>query len=292
MITFTGTGLLQLQRAVYKPKYSIRLVTVVSDSEASVILPCRTMGTGVHRLTFTLSGSNVEYEPSGDGGLKFLCFSEPRFTGLRPVLGPSWQGSPVVLTTTMVSCQQSIDQLYRCNPPPLDILERMDPFGSSKLPNYGRTRDFGRCRWICTSNNGYGCTDTVVDAYGPVGNVTETSLTCLVPPELNGHEGAVEIQLALEGQHYIRPDNQGRNRVRPKIWYYLFPQRVYSRVPAGGPLRGATRLTILGEGLENYGKTLDKSTVRMLQRVASPSSTRFSHLPHARLLLPFRLLCA
>ena len=31
----------------------------------------------------------------------------------------------------------------------------------------------------------------------------------------------------------------------------------YSRTPAGGPLRGGTRLTISGEGMEGYGKTLD-----------------------------------
>ena len=67
----------------------------------------------------------------------------------------------------------------------------------------------------------------------------------------------MEIQLALDGQNFIRPDYQGRNRVRPKIHYYMFAQRVYSRTPAGGPLRGGTRLTIRGEGLEGYGRTLD-----------------------------------
>jgi hypothetical protein len=61
---------------------------------------------------------------------------------------------------------------------------------------------------------------------------------------------ATQVQLALEGQNFIRPDNQGRNRVRPKIHYYMFRQRMYTRTPAGGPLRGGTRLTIMGEGLE------------------------------------------
>ena len=60
--------------------------------------------------------------------------------------------------------------------------------------------------------------DGAADAYGPIGNVTADTATCLVPPALNNHEGAVEVQLALEGQHFVRPDNQGRNRVRPKIW--------------------------------------------------------------------------
>ena len=77
---------------------------------------------------------------------------------------------------------------------------------------------------------------------GRIGNVTDTTVTCLVPPELNGYEGHLEIQVALEGQHFIRPDNQGRNRVRPKIHYYLFRQRMYSRTPAGGPLRGGTQV--------------------------------------------------
>ena len=35
------------------------------------------------------------------------------------------------------------------------------------------------------------------------------------------------------------------------------PSLRYSRTPAGGPLRGGTRLTISGEGMEGYGKTLD-----------------------------------
>lgn len=219
LLTFRGTGLSKLYRALFKPKYSIRLVDVISDTEATVPMPCRTMGTGVHRLTFTVIGSNTEYASSGGEGLQFICYTEPRFTGLRPILGPSWQHSPVVLISSMTtSCTQSNDQLFRCNPPPFDILERMDPFKRSSLVAYDRTREFGRCRWVCTTLNGYGCPDGSVDAYGPIGNVTADSVTCLVPPELNNHEGAVEIQVAIDGQRFVRPDNQGRNRVRPKIW--------------------------------------------------------------------------
>ena len=94
----------------------------------------------------------------------------------------------------------------------------MDPLRRSSLGTYERTRHFGRCRWVCTTNDGYGCPDGAADAYGPVGNETDDTATCLVPAALNHHEGAVEVQLALEGQHCVRPDNQGRNRVRPKIW--------------------------------------------------------------------------
>ena len=261
-LTFTGSGFTQLHRGIFKPKYSIRPFVVFSDTQMTLTLPCRTMGTGVHRLTFTVLGSTAEYTQDGQiavasqqPGVRFVCFSEPRFTAVRPVVGPSWQNSPVTLTTTMVNCLQSDDQLFRCNPPPLDILERLDPLAGTGWSSYPRTPNFGRCRWLC--QEALGCYGGAVDAYGPVGNVSETSATCLVPPELNGHEGNVEIQLALEGQNFIRPDNQGRNRVRPKIHYYMFRQRMYSRTPAGGPLRGGTRLTITGEGLEGYGKTLD-----------------------------------
>ena len=263
-ITFGGYGLLNLHRGFFKPKYSIRLLNIISDTEATLQLPCRTMGTGEHRLTFTQTGSTVEYTQTGQvavsselPGIRFICFSEPRFTALRPVVGPSWQHSPVTLTTNMVNCIQSVDRLYRCNPPPLDILERMDPFASAGFPGgYLRTNNFGRCRWVC--DRVLGCLGPAVDYYGPIGNVSETQATCLMPPELNGHEGHLEIQIALEGQNFVRPDNQGRNRVRPKIHYYMFYQRMYTRTPAGGPLRGGTRLVITGEGLEGYGRTLDR----------------------------------
>ena len=287
LITLQGSGFTSLHRGIYKPKYSIRLLTVLSDSEMTVQLPCRTMGTGVHRLTFTLLGSTAEYTQAGvvavaseQPGLRFVCFSEPRTTALRPVVGPSWQDSPVVLTTTMVSCPFPNDMLYRCNPPPLDILERQDTFAAAGTfgARYPRTADFGRCRWMCSET--FGCYGPPVDVYGPIGNVTATSATCLLPPALNGHKGNVEIQLALEGQHFIRPDNQGRNRVRPKIHYYMFHQRMYARTPAGGPLRGGTRLTITGEGLEGYGKTLDEINQMLLdENIFGLANMWYNQLP-------------
>ena len=33
---------------------------------------------------------------------------------------------------------------------------------------------------------------------------------------------------------------------------------MYSRTPAGGPLRGGTRVTIIGEGLDGFGITVDE----------------------------------
>ena len=102
----------------------------------------------------------------------------------------------------------------------------------SSLTAYPRTADFASCRWYCTAS--LGCPDTPVDAYGPVGNVTSSRIECLVPQALAGHKGRVEVQLSLEGQHFIRPDNQGRNRVRPKIHYFFYRQRMYLRSPGGG----------------------------------------------------------
>ena len=186
VVTLRGSGLLRLNRGIYKPKYSIRTVTALSDEEATVILPCRTMGTGLHRLTFTVEGSNTEYAGSGGTGLQFVCFAEPRHTAVRPIAGPSWQGSPVVLTSTMVNCFQPTDQLYRCNPPPFDVLERIDPLAGAQLTAYGRTREFGRCRWLCSLS--FGCSGAPLDVYGPIGNVTSETATCLMPPELNGRE--------------------------------------------------------------------------------------------------------
>ncbi len=64
--------------------------------------------------------------------------------------------------------------------------------------------------------------------------------------------------MALDGQNFIRPGSTGRNFERPKIHYFYYPQRVYTRDPAGGPLRGGTTLTVIGEGLNGYGLMIDK----------------------------------
>ena len=104
IITVRGTGLLKLRQAIFKPRFSIRLVEALDDTEATIPMPCRSMGAGITTLTFTLMGSNVEFASAGGDGLRFVCFQEPRFDGIRPVLGPSWPRSPVTLTTSLVTC--------------------------------------------------------------------------------------------------------------------------------------------------------------------------------------------
>ena len=114
LVTFRGTGLLNLRQAIYKPRYALRSVTALSNTEATVLLPCRTMGAGVHDLTVLLQSSSIEYQSSGGTGIRFVCFQEPRFDGSRPVLGPSWPGMKISLTTTLLNCFLPSDQLYRC----------------------------------------------------------------------------------------------------------------------------------------------------------------------------------
>lgn len=109
-----------------------------------------------------------------------------------------------------------------------------------------------------------GCGDAAIDVTSGVRNVTQNHVECLIPPELSGHTGRVEIQVAVDGHHFVRPDNQGRNRVRPKIHYFFYRQRMYSRVPAGGPLRGGTRVTIIGEGIDAAAATYDAITNMLL----------------------------
>ena len=50
---------------------------------------------------------------------------------------------------------------------------------------------------------------------------------------------------------------QGRNRVRPRIHYFFYRQRMFTRVPAGGPITGGTRVVITGEGIDGAAATYD-----------------------------------
>ena len=50
---------------------------------------------------------------------------------------------------------------------------------------------------------------------------------------------------------------QGRNRVRPRIHYFFYRQRMFTRVPAGGPITGGTRVVITGEGINGAAATYD-----------------------------------
>ena len=56
----------------------------------------------------------------------------------------------------------------------------------------------------------------------------------------------------------VRPGSAARNSRRPKVYFHTFPQAVYSRSPSGGPLRGGTTLTVVGENLNGYLYHMDK----------------------------------
>ena len=80
-------------------------------------MPCQQLGNAhIHKMSFNLfGGGNAEYASSGGTGLQFICFPEPRFTAVRPVAGPSWQGSALHLTTTLSTCTWPESELYKCN---------------------------------------------------------------------------------------------------------------------------------------------------------------------------------
>jgi hypothetical protein len=46
--------------------------------------------------------------------------------------------------------------------------------------------------------------------------------------------------------------------VRPRIHYFFYRQRMFTRVPAGGPITGGTRIVITGEGINGAAATYDE----------------------------------
>ena len=64
--------------------------------------------------------------------------------------------------------------------------------------------------------------------------VDTNMIDCIVPPEMEGRTGRVEIQLALDGSHFARPGRLGSNLQRPKYHYYFYRMRLFERSPAGG----------------------------------------------------------
>jgi hypothetical protein len=46
--------------------------------------------------------------------------------------------------------------------------------------------------------------------------------------------------------------------VRPRIHYFFYRQRMFTRVPAGGPITGGTRVVITGEGINGAAATYDE----------------------------------
>lgn len=153
MLTLRGSGLLQLRQAQFRPRFNTRLIEATSDDLATIVLPCRTMGPEIHTLTFLLHGRSTEYAGSGGTGLRFICFNEPRYDGLRPVLGPSFEGLSITLTSTLVTCTLSAEQRHRCNPPPLNLLDERNLLSGSTVQVRPR-RDrccccCRRCRCYC-----------------------------------------------------------------------------------------------------------------------------------------------
>ena len=46
--------------------------------------------------------------------------------------------------------------------------------------------------------------------------------------------------------------------MRPRIHYFFYRQRMFTRVPAGGPITGGTRVVITGEGINGAAATYDE----------------------------------
>ena len=46
--------------------------------------------------------------------------------------------------------------------------------------------------------------------------------------------------------------------MRPRIHYFFYRQRMFTRVPAGGPITGGTRIVITGEGINGAAATYDE----------------------------------
>lgn len=205
-ITLRGSGLSQLRQAIFRPRFMSLLVEVRSDAEVTVQMNCRLLQAGLHTLNFQIIGRTTEYPGSGGTGLRLVCFNEPRFDGLRPVLGPSHPGMLITLTSTLTVCTRPEAEQHLCMPPALDIMDRMNLLASSTVISWARTRDVARCRYVCDFL--LGCNDRPIDVTGPVGNVTRERVQCYLPPEIHSHSGRVEIQLTLEGTHFTRPDNQ------------------------------------------------------------------------------------
>ena len=270
VVTLRGVGLDQLVQIRYRSNIRLeaRAFDTQSYSEATAVLPCPRLGLGVFTLAVTILGEgNQEFNAHGEqsGGntdpldAHFLCVASPRHDGMRPFVGPSWPGTTVRLTTTLHNADRCAGytpaQKYLCNPPPFNILEQSNLFAATQLEWWPSTIDIARCRWVCLS--GLGCDDGFVDVIGRVTAAGISTIDCEVPAALSGRTGKVEIQISLDGTNFARPGRLATNTQRPKYQYYFYYSRIFERAPAGGPLRGGTSVTFIGEGLDGYGAALD-----------------------------------
>jgi hypothetical protein len=264
LITLKGQGMLQLDTTVqYDPRKTVAVLNPISDTLAQVYLPCSKMGVGEH--TMNLRSKTGQALTAGLGlGLRLICHNALQSDGIVPFAGPSWPGAKLDLTVSdgttgqgLMRCSQAPENYYRCKPPPMYAMEQvnlLEDTGIIGTPSI----ETARCRFVC--HEGYGCPDEPVEAFGRVANLSFDFMTCITPTSISGRSGRVEVQFSLDGQIYHRPGRSSQNREtnrNPRVMYHLYRQRLYTRSPAGGPLRGGTRVKITGEGLEGFARTVD-----------------------------------
>jgi hypothetical protein len=264
LITLKGQGMLQLDTTVqYDPRKTVAVLNPISDTLAQVYLPCSKMGVGEH--TMNLRSKTGQALTAGLGlGLRLICHNALQSDGIVPFAGPSWPGAKLDLTVSdgttgqgLMRCSQAPENYYRCKPPPMYAMEQvnlLEDTGIIGTPSI----ETARCRFVC--HEGYGCPDEPVEAFGRVANLSFDFMTCITPTSISGRSGRVEVQFSLDGQIYHRPGRSSQNREtnrNPRVMYHFYRQRLYTRSPAGGPLRGGTRVKITGEGLEGFARTVD-----------------------------------
>ena len=265
LLTLKGQGMDQLDtRVQYDPRKTVsETLYAISDTLAQVYLPCAKMGVGVHTMNVKLkTGQTLKV---GLGlGLRLFCHTAIQSDGIVPFAGPSWPGASLDLTVSdgttgqgLMRCSQPPENYYRCVPPPLYAMDQIDLLEGTGIIGTPSI-ETARCRYVC--HEGIDCEDEPVEAFGRVSNLSYDFMTCVTPASVSGRSGRVEVQFSLDGQIFHRPGRSSQNREtnkNPKVHYHFYRQRMYSRSPAGGPLRGGTRLTITGEGLDGFARTVD-----------------------------------
>lgn len=259
LLTLTGHGFDQLTRVQYDPRGTVSLLWPISATQAQTYLPCPKMGVGVHTMLVRTVAGNVLTVGSGLG-LRLICHATIQSDGVVPFAGPSWPGMELDLTASegLMRCALPPDNYYRCLPPPFHALDQANLLEGTGI--YGTpSTETARCRFVCHED--LDCMDEPVEAFGRVANLSYGGMTCVTPASLTGREGRVEVQMSLDGQIFHRPGKSSQNREtnkNPRVHYHFFRQRVYTRTPAGGPLRGGTQLTVVAEGIDGFARTVDK----------------------------------
>jgi len=277
LLTLKGQGMYQLDtRVQYDPRKTVAELRPISDTLAQVYLPCLKMGVGVHTMNLRSKGGQTLTVGLGLG-LRLICHNALKSDGIVPFAGPSWPGAALDLTVSdgttgngLMRCTQPPENYYRCSPPPLYAIDQanlLEGTGIIGAPSV----ETARCRFVC--HEGLGCEDEPVEAFGRVTNLSYYLMTCTTPASISGRSGRVEVQFSLDGQIFHRPGERSQNRetsAQPMRHYHFYRQRMYTRSPAGGPLRGGTRVTITGEGLDGFARTVD-----LIKEEIRPKYTNF-----------------